>query len=303
MVQTATQRQRRQYFNTEFINWEIEADEIEQLGRAIMGIFDQTTLTIEAIIARLGPDLVKELSQTSRGGRVTTISNVELALRWLEANGQLIALPMADSLTWRQEDFVYAPVSIWLPNLDSSHLPTEAEAQLNLTRRYLATYGPATEADISFWTGFSKSETARAVGALTRETTLVMVDGLPGAMMLLKAQADTLSAVSSAGEPIISVLPADDPFVIAHRASRARLIADPRLQRQVFNNAGQARPTILVDGRIVGVWSWEDEADQNSLYWQLITEVDTAHLPLIEARLTEFSACFGPEMRVERKEA
>jgi hypothetical protein len=98
-------------------------------------------------------------------------------------------------------------------------------------------------------------------------------------------------------------LPADDPFVIAHRASRARLIADPRLQRQVFNNAGQARPTILVDGRIVGVWSWEDEADQNSLYWQLITEVDTAHLPLIEARLTEFSACFGPEMRVERKEA
>jgi hypothetical protein len=129
-------------------------------------------MTVEAIARQLSPERVQELTQTSRGGRITKITNVALALQWLAARGLLYA--SNSSSNWRVEQTGYARLSHWYPGLDLAAAPGEAEAQKILVRSYLAAFGPATEADISFWTGLGKSETARAVNALSSETTLTM---------------------------------------------------------------------------------------------------------------------------------
>lgn len=299
LLQVATQRQRRRVFNTEFINWDIELSEVEALGQKILEVMGTEPTTAEAIIEYLPQEAVRELRQTSRGGRVSTMSNVTLALRWLEANGQLVLSQATPPSDWREETPSYAPLSTWLPHLD---LPTdlaEAEAQLPLARAYLAAFGPATEADISFWTGFSKSETQRAVNALTSETTLAMVDGIPGAMLLLKDQADALRGTQPFAEPVINLLPADDPFVKAHKASRARLFTEPRWQRQIFSSSDRAKPAILVDGKIMGSWVWEKTGDQDKITWQLLADVERGILSPLQIELARLAAFIAPDTVIE----
>lgn len=290
----ATARQRNKDFNAEFRLWGIEHNaDIEILGDIITSMVRDTPLGIETIMARLPVGSVKRLTQTSRGGRVTETTNVALALRWLVANGRLYAANLSPD--WRSESPVYGLMSHGYPDLDLTAVPGEAEAQKTLVRRYLAAFGPVTEADVSFWTGFGKSETARAIGALSGEMTMAMVQGSSGILLLLKSQIDALSGVDLTAEPVINILPADDPFVTAHRASRARYFSNQTLQRRVFNSAGAAKPTILVNGQIVGLWLWDQREPLSTLTWQLLTEVDPAVVPLIEAEIERVAAFVGAE--------
>lgn len=324
-LHAATARQHNQDFNSEFRLWGLDNSEVEALEKPILEAIGDQPATAEAIIKRLPPSLVRELSQTSRGGRVSATNNVALILRWLAAKGSLVAsqemlvdpgamqFELSEYASFgsapdRQdrsashlkiESLTYAPLPTWYPDLDLTTAPSEAEAQAALVQAYLAAFGPATEADISFWTGFGKSETARAVNALASKTTLTLVEGIPGMLLLLKEQAEALQATPPPSPPIVNILPDDDPFVTAHRASRARYFADQKLQRHVFNSSGAAQPTIIVNGQIVGTWEWAD----HQLTWRLLAEVDPTFLPLIQAEIECVGAFIQPGLQVVQKTA
>ena len=308
-LHAATARQHNQDFNSEFRLWGLDNSEVEALEKPILEAIGDQPATAETIIKRLSASLVRELSQTSRGGRVSATNNVALILRWLAAKGSLAASqemlvdPGAmhfDSVSHlKVGSLTYAPLPTWYPGLDLTTAPSEAEAQAALVQAYLAAFGPATEADISFWTGFGKSETARAVNALASKTTLTLVEGIPGMLLLLKEQAEALQATPPLSQPVVNILPDDDPFVTAHRASRARYFADQKLQRHVFNSSGAAQPTLVVNGQIVGTWEWAD----HQLTWRLLVEVDPTFLPLIQAEIERVGAFIQPGLQVVQKTA
>ncbi|MEM7347828.1 MAG: winged helix DNA-binding domain-containing protein, partial [Chloroflexota bacterium] len=292
----ATVRQRNQALNSQLRLWSIERnEEIEQLGETVLDTISTEPLSAEKVAAKLSPDVVKALTQTSRGGRVTHTTNVDLALQWLIAQGTL-GVSQTMPADWQEERPLYAPLTQWYPDLDVTNLPTEAEAQAALVRAYLAAFGPATEADISFWTGFGKSETARATSALSKETVLTMVQGIPGMLLLLKDQGEALKATEVPTSPVINILPADDPFTTAHRASRTRYFTNQKLQRQVFNSSGAAKPTIVVNGQIVGVWAVEEK----EIHWRQLAETDDVNFPLIQERLQQVGEFLHPDITIHQ---
>lgn len=293
----ATARQRNQAFNAEFRLWGIDNnDEIERLGHKILILPGDWPATAASIAAQLPPAEVRQLTQTSRGGRVSQTTNVALALRWLAARGKLAVENVSDN--WQEAELAYAPFGRRYPDIDLSQPPPEAEAQKAVVRAYLAAFGPATEADISFWTGFGKSETARAVSALSGETMLAMVQGLPGMLLMLKNQADALRAVQPPARPVVNILPANDPFITAHRASRNRYFNDQKLQRHIFNSSGAAKPTIVVNGQVAGEWQLEN--DQNRLTWRLLIHVDPQIEGQIETELERAANFIRPNICVGR---
>ncbi len=248
----ATARQRKQDLNSAFRQWDIENSEIESLADTVLAQIDAQGPLLEAELAE--QTSVRALTFTSRGGRVSTTTNLAQALRWLQDNGLVYGVPVDKRSPKQHPTMRFHRLQAVYPELDLSNLPDEATAQTSLVRNYLTAFSPATEADISFWTGFGKSETARALNALSSETTLTLVEGIPGMTLLLKNQAETLTSTTPNEAPLVHLLPADDPFVTAHRASRTRYFTNQKLQRQVFNSKGAAKPTILVDGKIVGIW-------------------------------------------------
>ena len=144
--------------------------------------------------------------------------------------------------TWISPQFVWVTTEDWLggpiEELDVS------DAQAELLRRWLAAFGPATEADMRWWTGWTLRETRAALAAIPHEQ--VELDGVTGYVL-----AGDLEP-TPAPEPSAALLPTLDPTTMGWKERDWYLGPHgPTL----FDSNGNAGPTIWWEGRIVGGWS------------------------------------------------
>ena len=137
----------------------------------------------------------------------------------------------------------------WLP----SAAPVDPQqAMLEVTRRYLGAYGPATREDLARWGGYSPARARKALGALGDQALLVEVEGTESWMLQehLEEVAGTPSQKSA------RLLPAFDPYVIGAPRSQPRVLGVEEKPR-VFRPQGWVSPVILLNGRIAGIWRHE----------------------------------------------
>jgi hypothetical protein len=153
--------------------------------------------------------------------------------------------------TWRSNLYAYAALSDWLPDVDLQSV-TPQEAQAWLVRRYLAAVGPATFDDVQWWTGFSMGETAEALRTLGPAVVDVAIEGLGGGYLLLADDAQRLNDFAPPDMHSVFFLPALDPYIMGYH-DRRRFLA-PEHHSKVFDRAGNAMPTVWVNGRVVGAW-------------------------------------------------
>ena len=131
---------------------------------------------------------------------------------------------------------------------------TTGDAAVEITRRYLSAYGPATRHDFARWWGDGSVATARQwIVSLGGEVAEVELEGGDTAWMLAKHARE---ARDLAPGRTVSLVPAFDPYVIA--ASRhARNLLPGDLRPRVFRPQGWVSPVLLVNGRMDGVWRHE----------------------------------------------
>jgi hypothetical protein len=128
--------------------------------------------------------------------------------------------------------------------------PDPDVALREVTRRFLATYAPATAADLAlWWGGLSPGRGKRMLALLGDEAIELDVDG-DRAWVLTRDR----SAIAAAKSPNVArLLPAFDPWVVgASRTSPP--VLDPLHKTRVYRPQGWFSPVLLVNGRIVGVW-------------------------------------------------
>jgi hypothetical protein len=122
-------------------------------------------------------------------------------------------------------------------------------ARVELVRRYLAAFGPATRADIAEWSGLRVRDFEPALEALEPlrrfhdERSRELLD-LPRAPL-----------PSSDAPAPVRFLPRYDNLVLSH-ADRNRVITDEH-RRTVIHGTGMVEATFLVDGFVAGLWKFE----------------------------------------------
>jgi uncharacterized protein YcaQ len=136
----------------------------------------------------------------------------------------------------------------------------EVEAKQEILRRYLRAYGPATLADFSRWSGMTVKEARPVWESLRDDFAEVKVDD--SAAFLLREDIDRLAEIS-ANPSILRMLPAFDPYLLAH-AQKDHLVEAANYKR-VYRNQGWISPVILLDGRVIGVWFERPRAKQSTL--------------------------------------
>ncbi len=143
---------------------------------------------------------------------------------------------------WTSGQYRWAPMDRWLgAPLDRVE---RAAAARDLLRRWLAAFGPATETDIRWWTGWT-AKLARATLADLGVAEVRLDHGGTGYVL-----SDDLDVVPSP-DPWVALLPSLDPTVMGWKEREWYLGAHtPRL----FDRNGNAGPTVMADGRIVGGW-------------------------------------------------
>ena len=144
--------------------------------------------------------------------------------------------------TWISPQFRWVTTEDWLGG------PIEkldvASAQVELLRRWLAAFGPATEADMRWWTGWTLRETRAALAAVAH--TEVDLEGATGYVLAGDLEPTRVQ------EPSAALLPTLDPTTMGWKERDWYL--GPHAPT-LFDTNGNAGPTIWWEGRIVGGWS------------------------------------------------
>jgi hypothetical protein len=112
-----------------------------------------------------------------------------------------------------------------------------------LLRAWLRAFGPATETDIRWWTGWTARDTRAALAGVRHE----VVDLAEGHGYVL---ADDLEPESPPA-PAAALLPALDPTVMGWKERGWYL--GPHAEA-IFDRNGNAGPSVWWDGRVVGGW-------------------------------------------------
>ena len=168
----------------------------------------------------------------------------------------------------------------WVPGRPLPELPA-AGARADLARAWLAVYGPGTEADLKWWTGWTLGDVRKALVAVGAEP-VRLDDGQTGHVL----PGDT--GPEPAPEPWAALLPALDPTPMGYQQRDWYL--PPAHVGELFDRTGNIGPTVWWDGRIVGGWAQRPDGE---LVWQLLDKVPRTGLAEIGAEAARLTAFIG----------
>ncbi|MFI5554993.1 winged helix DNA-binding domain-containing protein [Streptomyces sp. NPDC051738] len=259
-----------------------------------------------AVAARERASLVKDMAKAGAPDAAWLAEVEESALAALARRGQATAAELAEDEPRLREQFTYAagksyegvhtvstrllrvlgvegkvvrgrPLGSWTssqfrwaPAPEHPELDV-AEAQSELLRRWLAVCGPATEADLKWWTGWRVTEVRRALAAIKAqavsldEGTGYVVDGDAG-------------PVAGPAEPWAALLPGLDPTAMGWQ--RREWYLAPELWPSLFDRSGNVGPTVWWNGRVVGGWAQRGDGE---IVWRLLEDLGGAERRAVEA--------------------
>ena len=213
----------------------VSESDVWQLAGAIGAALDGTPRTREELIAIVGRGRSAKVNEALRSGWGGM-------LKPAARNGHLCFGPS------RGQSVTFVNPRSWL----GAWRDVDPEAALvEMARRYAHSYGPSNKHDFAIWWGNWTGVGAGAWGGLGAELVPVSVEGWRTHML----RQDLKRIASSQRRPTrVNLLPNFDPYLMGH-ANRDHLFE--RVHRsKVSRTAGWISPVVLVDGRVVGVWSY-----------------------------------------------
>jgi hypothetical protein len=175
----------------------------------------------------------------------------------------------------RGRNVTFVSPASWLGPQPSVDPDTAIDA---LVRAHLDVYGPADAAEFSRWFDLNLPLAKRSFARLAAE--LAAVDRTP------------------TGGSSVLLLPAFDPYVVGGLRQLDRVVAGPNKAR-VSRPQGWISPTLVVDGRILGVWTGERRGDALGVTVEPFTTLSRAvraALPGAAERVALASGAAGAEM-------
>ncbi len=177
--------------------------------------------------------------------------------------------------SWTSTQWVWSTVHRWLP-AGMVELPA-AEARVELVRRWLATFGPGTAAEIKWWTGWTGAQVKQALAKLGPVE--VELDGGTGFVL-----PDDLGSTPRP-DPWVALLPALDPTPMGW-ADRSWYLGPH--SAALFDRNGNIGPTVWSDGRIIGGWAQRQDGEVVFRILEKVSPAVTKSVTAAAGRLTEW---------------
>ena len=220
---------------------------------------------------------VPELALKLRFGEGTTwATDVGVSTRVLFLLATQARIVRARPLgSWISGQYRWAPLDTWL-GADPEPLDHDEAARM-LLARWLRAFGPATETDVRWWTGWT-AKIARAALVGLGAVQVGLDGGATGYVL-----PDEVDAAPPA-EPWVALLPSLDPTVMGWK-ERTWYLGDHG--SRLFDRNGNAGPTVWADGRVVGGWG---HTEAGEVVVRLLTDVGAETRAAIDAEAARLSA-------------
>jgi hypothetical protein len=178
---------------------------------------------------------------------------------------------------WTNGQYRWVPTISWLggplARLDAG--PARAE----LLSAWLAAFGPATETDIRWWTGWTARDARAAVTAVPHER--VDLEGGEGIVLAGDVERE------DAPEREAALLPTLDPTTMGWKERDWYLGPHGRV---LFDRNGNAGPTVWWGGRVVGGWAQRSDGE---VVFELLEDIGAEAVKAVETGAHELAAWLG----------
>lgn len=248
-----------QHSSTDAVAQRIRRALVRELG-PVVGDADRWLVDLEdAVVARLvesGDAAAADLAQQEPrlrtrlgdpGDKYGTVAITSRVLTVLGAQGRIVRGRPTGG--WTGSRYRWSAATRWFP--DGLPRLDPAAARAELVRRYLARFGPVTETDIAWWTGWSLTDTRRTVAAV-RPVEVDLDGGRTGLVLDDDDGSDDEARAGDGGPPVVALLPALDPTPMGWKDRDWYLPDDVRAA--LFDRSGNIGPSVWCDGEIVGGW-------------------------------------------------
>jgi hypothetical protein len=153
---------------------------------------------------------------------------------------------------WKSNLHTYFLFSDYFPDVNLNE-PSKDRAVALLVQYYVGSFGPVTENDIIWWTGLNKTAIQGALKKVGEQIVPVNIEGFKGGFLLLHSDM-ALKKVAPPKSRVVNLLPALDSYIMGYK-ERERFLSYQHYDN-VFDRSGNATSTILLDGKVVGVWDF-----------------------------------------------
>jgi hypothetical protein len=249
---------------------------------------------IEAAMTGHPPVTVREIRQLLGTDLPGDGSALQMTVAFLGRTGRIVRSEVRGS--WRSDNYAYARWTDWVGTpLD----PIEpATARVELARRYLRAFGPATTNDLKWWTGWTKRDTVAALAALAEEIVAVSLDGADA--WVVADELDRLTGADPADGRGVRLLPVWDAYFMGYATSPAgrNRQVDGADYTRVYDKSGNGTSTVIVDGLAAGVWELGHEAGTVTV--APFGPALTSRWTELEAQVTRLAEAIGTELRLVR---
>ncbi|GAA2716364.1 MULTISPECIES: winged helix DNA-binding domain-containing protein [Streptomyces] len=244
---------------------------LEKTGRATLEAVRERSEATTAELATAVPGLDRQLV-VSPGKPYESRRSIATDLLFaLAADGHLTRGTRRGGWTSNQHAWALAPA------LDDVPAP---QARAELVRHWLSAFGPGTLPDLKWWTGWTLTETRKALAAT--DAVEVRLDDGPG-----YALPQDIEPVDTP-EPSAALLPALDPTPMGWRDRGFYL--DPAHSPALFDRMGNIGPTVWWDGRIVGGWA---QRPDGTIVHRLFTDLGREECTAVETEVNRLNTFLG----------
>lgn len=245
---------------------------LREVEQEVLATLREQKLATAAQLGELVPRLRRQFvygEGTAYAGKVS----LSTRLLYLMATEGQIVRHGRPSGTWisGQHQWAVAPE---MPNLDVS------KAQAELVRQWLGAFGPGTEADLKWWTGWTLGDVRKALAAVAAAE-VRLEDGVG---YVLREDAEPVAAP----EPWAALLPALDPTPMGWQHRDWYL--PQALRPQLFDRSGNVGPTIWWNGEVVGGWGQRPDGE---VVLRLLTEVGADARAAVDREAATLSGWLG----------
>ena len=179
--------------------------------------------------------------------------------------------------SWVSGQYRWSRLESWAPDLPP--LPAPTAARRMLVERWLATFGPATERDLAWWSGLTLGQLRAALASL--DVVTVRLDDGEGLALATDLELTEPSA------PTAFLLPGLDSTPMGWKVREWFL--GPH-SAAIFDTNGNVGPTVWWAGRIVGAWG---QRPDGTVVHRLVEDVGREAADACQAAAAALTAWLG----------
>jgi hypothetical protein len=237
--------------------------EMEKLKSAILKSVESGAKTFEQIQQSVPANLNRDFGPELK--RIGLTSSLSLAINLLKEEGKLLKQHSKKRLDTMDYSFVLADSIV--PEADPQNLRLEA-ACAQLAQQYFKAEGPARIKDFAWWAGINVTDAIRGADEMKPKLVPLPVEGCPDEFLISESEVDEFFGFQPQ-EFAINFIPYRDTYLKGQREIVNRFIssehADKPFSRWKGKLINDPLATIILNGRVVGVWEWNEDDEEVDL--------------------------------------